>query len=105
MCDTIDMNTLAEGEECVICMEEMAVEKCYRSDTNLHTQGCHLNLNSASYADILSALNVSDDWATILIQFLTTKQGQSNALIAAKSVHGGSVKLSHILRYNNGTYC
>jgi len=29
MCDTIDMNTLAEGEECAICMEEMAVDKCY----------------------------------------------------------------------------
>ncbi|KAF8450528.1 hypothetical protein L210DRAFT_3520721 [Boletus edulis BED1] len=29
MCDTIDMNTLAEGEECAVCMEEMAVEKCY----------------------------------------------------------------------------
>ncbi|KAG8218643.1 hypothetical protein J3R82DRAFT_4307 [Butyriboletus roseoflavus] len=29
MCDTIDMNTLAEGEECAICMEEMAVGKCY----------------------------------------------------------------------------
>ncbi|KAF8138469.1 hypothetical protein EV363DRAFT_1314007 [Boletus edulis] len=29
MCDTIDMNTLAEGEECAVCMEEMVVEKCY----------------------------------------------------------------------------
>lgn len=38
MCDTIDMNTLAEGEECAICFEEMAAEKCYRSGASLHIQ-------------------------------------------------------------------
>ncbi|KAN0097456.1 hypothetical protein V8E55_001902 [Tylopilus felleus] len=29
MCDTIDMNTLGEGEECAVCMEEMEEKKCY----------------------------------------------------------------------------
>ncbi|KAF9247351.1 hypothetical protein BU15DRAFT_58188 [Melanogaster broomeanus] len=29
MSDLMDMNTLAEGEECAICMENMEVSKCY----------------------------------------------------------------------------
>jgi len=29
MSDLMDMNTLAEGEECAICMEKMDVDKCY----------------------------------------------------------------------------
>ncbi|KAF8557011.1 hypothetical protein OG21DRAFT_1495102 [Imleria badia] len=29
MCETIDMNTLAEEEECAVCMEEMKVGNCY----------------------------------------------------------------------------
>lgn len=65
MCDTIDMNTLAEAEECAICMEGMAVGKCYRSDADLHTQGFYLNLNSVSHANIV--LNVSSHWATVPI--------------------------------------
>jgi hypothetical protein len=35
MSDLMDMNTLAEGEECAICMEKMDVDKCYRSVTYL----------------------------------------------------------------------
>lgn len=38
LCDTIDMNTLAEGEECAICMEEMAVGECYRSGASLRNK-------------------------------------------------------------------
>lgn len=104
MCDTIDMNSLAEGEECAICMEEMAVGKCYRLDANLHSQGFYLKLIAAYHADILSVLDVSNDWATVSIRYLTTRPGQPNVLIAAKSVRAKSVKSSHILRYNNGTY-
>lgn len=92
MCDTIDMNTLAEGEECAICMEEMAVGKCYRSDAYPHTQDFYLNLNSASHVDILSVLNVSNDWGTVQIRYSIIKQSQSNVLIAAKSLRAKSVK-------------
>lgn len=35
MCETIDMNTLAEQEECAVCMEEMKVKNCYRSVSQL----------------------------------------------------------------------
>ena len=92
MCDTIDMNTLAEGEECAICMEEMAVEKCYRSGASLHIQGFYLSLNSAYHADILSVLNVSNGWATVPMRCSTIRQCQSNVLIAEKSIRAESVK-------------
>ena len=86
------MNTLAEAEECAICMEEMTVGMCYRSDTNLCTQGFYLNVVLACHASILFVLDVSNDWATVPLCHLTLRQGQSNALIAAKFAHAMSVK-------------
>ena len=42
MCDTIDMNTLGEGEECAVCMEEMEEKKCYRSGASLFARRFYL---------------------------------------------------------------